>query len=1162
MIRKEYLEQRLEQLGWTLYRLAKQYSENKAEDGDASPVTRYHSAISKAMENPAKSKLETVEGIVDALNGELRIVWEPGRVITLQLDNEQMTALEERAKNEGVTVSIVAEQLLQLALSGALTQKPKRLTELVIAEETKIYRSMHPLIESAYSAVHQWLATRPEADGYKEIDYSKDFWKTLEKTDLKSTAFQYYTLFPRYFFETVHILDNVINSTRLPSVLKYNPRICILDVGCAMGAASAALIERIVNLKQSESISNSIEIFCLGIDPNIFGLVLYKELMQEIKNNVSYLDVNVEFQYIPILEGEGFSKAIITAMRHLQKKREEWKQPTLSNLLLMQLDVASSPPNQNIALRLKQKAQLQEMGLELDDAIENVGEFWQEEALVYKQLLEAVPVENLYISTIGTKILEAHLKANSNIDNFSDAIQQITEQFNQVIGNTHRVSIPLSGEQQVNFDNPVDSYWYEQHKLNYDSKFLANFHTIVSKQVEDDKDWQTLTSLKNLELAWVRARRNLLHIESCYDEIEIKLFEHKLDNNLRIIQEKLVVLCDEIINGKEVINYNFVKSSSASRPKKLSRLEEEILASAIIQTIGQKANTDFYSYCPQKESLNEMTEYLYENYLGGYKRFLAEARKSAEEYQDGAVIRTDIKSYYTMVVRQQLLDITKRELNIISDRVYWLLEKIYSIDLDGHKSGIGISQGTTTSGFYANLYLSQLDEKFKNDKTWRVKFHRYVDDMIIVLPSVIYLEDVESALKIELTTLKLELNKDKTEYYDNVSDFLEAMQDDKVLEKFSRKFNLIIYRLWLINAEYRTKFEFANKSGNERLWWKLVSLYQQCLYSLNIHVTKTYLSRKIYQYIFQQKKRENRELNLPPFPNNDNYSVISNWARRFEELETAWLNDKNSFKQEIVNLFTQSLLELKRVYEQLNKSNTTISKQEKRQLIVQRRELETRIRFAINKLIILGFDEVWQEIVNLICNDFVIRDLLDVVISLARQGYTDAINQLQQCYQNSSKETIEYLRAVILEALRFLPSLNLKHWELIFEAATEGKSDIERLKATETWLYLGDVAKQFVQAKHIQAVVNALNSEPQPFTRLKKNYILILGMHAPDEITNVSISPKEPKVLDDYLIADALNLAQDGKVSELFKEDEPAIIRQYYSVKTTSDSEDKHRYSL
>ncbi|MBW4598511.1 MAG: RNA-directed DNA polymerase [Calothrix sp. FI2-JRJ7] len=1159
MIHKEDLEQRLKELGWTQYKLAKQYSENKTNSGDASPATRYHSAIGKALENPAKSKLETIEGIVQALNGELRILWEPERVITLQPLDELRAALEERAKNEGTTVSQVAEQLLQLALSGAPAQKPKRLTELVIAEETKIYSSMHSLIESAYSAVHQWLATKPETEGYKELDYSKDLEETLEKADLKSMAFQYYTLFPRYFFESVHVLDKVINSTRLPNVLKYNPRICILDVGCAMGAASAALIEKIVNLKQSESISQTIEIFCLGIDLNICGLVLYKELMQQIKNNVSHLNINVEFQYIPIFDGEGFSKAIITAMRHLQKKREEWKQPTLSNLLLMQLDVASSPPRQNIASRLKQKAQLQEMGLELDDAIENVLVFWQEEALAYKQLLEAVPVDNLYISTIGTKIFETHLKATSNIANFSDAIQQISEQFNQVIGNSHRVAIPLSGEQQVNFHNPVDSYWHEQHKVNYSSKFLANFHTIFSKQVEDDKDWQTLTSLKNLELAWVRARRNLLHIESCYDEIEIKLFEHNLDNNLRLIQEKLVALCHEIIDGKEVINYNIVKSSSASRPKQLSRLEEEILAAAIIQTIGQKANIDFYSYCPQKESLNEATEYLYENYLGGYNRYIAEARKSAEKYQDGAVIRTDIKSYYTMVVREQLLDITKRELNISSQRIYWLLEKIYSVNLDGHKSGRGISQGTTTSGFYANLYLSKVDEKFKNDKTWRVKFHRYVDDMIIILPSVSYLEDVESALKNELKILELELNKDKTEHYDNVSDFLDTIQDDKILKQLSEKFNFTIYYLWVLNADYRTKFEFAHKSGNEKLWWNLISLYQQCLYSINIHVTETYLSRKIYQYLFWQNKRENHELTLPSFPNSDNYSVISNWARHFEELEKTWLNNKNSLKEEIVNLFTQSLLMLKNFSEVIKKTDSTINTQVKRKLIVERRRLETRIRFAINKLIILGLDEVWQEIVNLICSDlFVIRDLLDVVISLARQGYTNAINQLKQCYQNSSNKTSEYLRAVILEALRFLPSLNIQDWELIFEAATEGTSDIERLKATETWLYLGDVAKQFVQAKHIQAVVNALNGEPQPFIRLKKNYILILGMHAPDEFTNVSISPKE---LDDYLIASALNLAQNGKVSELFKDSEPSIIRQYYTVKVTSDSEDKHRYS-
>ena len=1158
MISKKDLEQRLEQLGWTLYRLAKQYSENKAKDGDASPATRYHSAIGKAMENPARSKLETIEGILEALGGELKIIWEQEKTITLQLDNEQIAALQEKAEKEGVTTSKIAEQLLQLALSGKLAQKPKKLTELVIAEETKIYRSMHPLIESAYSAVHQWLATRSEAKGYKELDYSKDLEKALEKLGLKSAAFQYYTLFPDNFFGSAHVLDKVINSTRLPSVLKYNPRICILEVGSAMGAASVALIERIVNLKQSEGISKNIEIFCLIIDPNLYRLVIYKELMQEISKNLSHLNITLEFQYIPVLEGEGFSKPIINAIGYLQKKREEWKQPTLSNLLLMQLDIASFSPNQNIALRLKQKAQMQEIGLEIDASMENIVDFWQEEALGYKQLLDFVPIDNLYISTIETKNFVNSLKAASTINNFKVASQRINEQFNEVIGQSNHIYIPLSGEQKVNFDNPLDSYWHEEGQIHHEHQFSANFNSITSKQIEDDKEWQVLISLENLELAWVKARRNLLDIESCYDEIEIKLFENNLGNNIRKTQEKLMFFCEEIIDTKETLNYNFIKSSSASRPKQLSRLEEEIIACAIIQTLGKKTNLDFYSSRLQQESSNEANEYLYENYFNGYKDFLYKSRESAKEYQDGAVLRTDIKSYYTMIARGQLIDITKRELGIISDRVDWLIQKIQSKDLAGHKSGIGISQGTITSGFYANLYLSPVDKKFKNKNKWKVKFYRYADDMIFVLPSIIYIKDVESALRNELDKIELKLNENKTEYYKTTIAFLNATESDKLLKKLSENFNFIIYLLWLTNSEYRTKFEFAITSDNEKIWWSLISLYQQCLYSINIYITKKDLSRKIHKYLFDQKERKKQELKLPCFPKNNNYSTISNWAKNFEYSEESWLNNKNILKIKIVNLFKDSLKKLQENYTKLNLNN--INEERKRQLNVERRRLETRIRFSVKKLLVLGFDEVWQEIVDLICGDlFVIRDVLDVVISLARQGYTDSINQLKECYQDNSTETSEYIRAVILEAFRFLPNLSIEDWQLIFETATAGKSDIEKLKATETWLYLGDIAKQFVQVEHIQAVVTALNSEPKPFTRLKKNYILILGMHAPDEITNISIAEEE---MNDYLIADAVNLALEEKVLELIEQDEPAIIRQYYSVEDTPDSDEKSKPSL
>lgn len=120
--------------------------------------------------------------------------------------------------------------------------------------------------------------------------------------------------------------------------------------------------------------------------------------MQEIKQNVSYLNINLEFQ--PICER--VPKATLTAMRYLQKKQQQWDKP-LSNLFLMQLDVASSLSQDEI-LKRSQYEKLKELGLEPDFILETGEEFWQEEALGYKHLLEEVPVEHLHLMTLGTKI--------------------------------------------------------------------------------------------------------------------------------------------------------------------------------------------------------------------------------------------------------------------------------------------------------------------------------------------------------------------------------------------------------------------------------------------------------------------------------------------------------------------------------------------------------------------------------------------------------------------------------------------------------------------------------------------------------------------------------------------------------------------------------------
>lgn len=1157
MIQKDDFDQRLKDLDWTLYRLAKEFAEYRATGGDVSPASRFHSSIGKAIENPGKSKLETIEDIVQVLNGELTILWEAGKVVTIRLEDETLEALKQRGENEGKTINDIAKQLLLQALLGLPAQQSKQVSNLVMGEETKIRRSFHPIMASAYSAVHEWLGEIPDAQGYKELNYSKDILHCLEKGDLKSTAFQFYSLFPRYYFQASHILDNIIESNRLLNRLRYHPRIYLLDVGCVMGAATAAFIEKILTLPQEEIASKKIEIICVGIDPNIYGYAIYQKLMQELQEKIKPFNITLDFKAI----NQPLAPAILSTISHLKNKLndQDTSLKSLSNLFIMQLDLASSI-SQDDSLQKERNKKLKALGLapEIDTDIEK--EFWQDEALSYKRLLEEVPIEKLHLTTIGTKNLEKSLKQIIQVSDINEGINAICTAFDKFLCK-HRISYVMEGRQAVDFENPAGSYWYEQNQINHADQFHTVCQTIKNSELEEDNEWNKLISLENIELAWVKARNNVFN-ESFYDEVEIRLFENNLDENLQILIDNLVdrLYSDNFLPSGQDVDYQFVKGRSKGRPKQLTRLEEEILAIAILQTIGKNKDFDFYSY----QLKLEQTEDLYENYFPRYTKFLKASEESAKSCPQGAVLRTDIQSYYVTVIQEQLLDITERELQISSKRIKWLLNKLLKQNLNnGHEDGIGLKQGTLTSGFYANLYLKAVDDYFASEPKWKHKlyFHRYVDDIIAVASHGNDIEKFEIELIDKLRILGLKLNKDKTEYYKKISDFLPSTELDDHLKKLNEEFNFMLVYLWRMNYDYRTEFELANSSHDEKSWWKLIKLYQHCLYSLGIYVTEINLSRRIYQKLNYEKLNIKKQLEFPSFPTDDNFIIISQWNSQFQELNRTWIYQKNLIKSQVVNLFKESLTKLQEIIAIIKEKGHSISQQEKRELNINKRKLETRIRTSVNKFLILGFDQVCEELIFVICDLFVIRNLLDVIIALAYQGHTDAIKQLWTFYQNgniATEEPSEYVRAILLESLRFLPILKLADWELIFNYSTVAKSNIEKLKATETWLYLGHLAKPYVQPQHLQNIVHALKSDPPPFTRLKKNYILILGMYNYDLLDNIPLSSEEK---NDYLIKDALKLAESGKVSEIFKEIEPARVRQYYNQKQKSVTKDK-QYSL
>ncbi|MFM6380799.1 MAG: hypothetical protein ACKPGE_17090, partial [Dolichospermum sp.] len=417
----------------------------------------------------------------------------------------------------------------------------------------------------------------------------------------------------------------------------------------------------------------------------------------------------------------------------------------------MQLDLASSISQDDIVQKERNK-KLKALGLapEIDTDIEK--EFWQDEALSYKRLLKEVPIEKLHLTTIGTKNLEKSLKQIIQVSDINEGINAICTAFDKFLGK-HRISYVMEGRQAVDFENPVSSYWYEQNQINYADQFQAVCQTVKNNELEEDNEWNKLISLENIELAWVKARNNVFN-ESFYDEVEIRLFENNLDENLQILIDNLVdrLYSDNFLPSGQDIDYQFVKGRSKGRPKQLTRLEEEILAIAILQTIGKNKDFDFYSY----QLKLEQTEDLYENYFPRYTKFLKASEESAKSCPKGAVLRTDIQSYYVTVIQEQLLDITERELQISSKRIKWLLNKLLKQNLNnGHEDGIGLKQGTLTSGFYANLYLKAVDDYFASEPKWKHKlyFHRYVDDIIAVAPHGNDIEKFEIELIDKLRTL-------------------------------------------------------------------------------------------------------------------------------------------------------------------------------------------------------------------------------------------------------------------------------------------------------------------------------------------------------------------------------------------------------------------------
>lgn len=973
-------------------------------------------------------------------------------------------------------------------------------------------------LQQVYSDVHTWL-DETESKCWGNFKKRRLGDKDLG-SDPRAVANQFHVLFPAHHFKVVHALLEVIGIETLARQITGGQLVCVLDIGCGAGAASCAFLDAFLSLRERESLNADTKFLFLGVDSSTPALILYDRVMKGYESLLAATDLNVRHgtvnEAVP-------SQAVYRSLKQrLEQARDEDLVPSLPLVYIAQVNIVR-PFRSGFEERKSLRNDLLALGIpdaDLDAGSTEV--YGYKEVLTYRELMDTLPIDRFHILNIAS---DENPDWQSLLEQMGNAIERIFPKLPR-----HK---RISGKHTVTFSNPESCNWPagEERKTSYHLDFL----TIDGGSLVNDTHWQGIVDHVNLELAWSRVRLALAR-ETLYDEIEVRLFERDLARNLNRLQRQLMAYVRDIFREGDRLNYEVPKSESETRPKLLSPMEEEILAVAVVQKLGvdfsaQSHRSYAYRLNRGQHGQTEGTEYLYDYWFNAYREFTTATHKCAEEHPDGRIIRIDVQSFYTRIIQAKLVDLARENLRVESCRIKWLLHNLLVHDIGSpiHPPPQGISQGGICSGFFANIYMHPVDTEFGANNCWKVDLFRFVDDIILVVPNP---DDEESVFNQAVSCLKeldLDLNQAKTARM-SVREYLQELDHDSVLDRLADRFAEIENPLWIANAHYRHRF--IEVLDDDDLWWKHLDLYQGYLSAIGFHIDLPRMSRKIWQYLRNAKKRQNdlghgQELALP-----SRFSVLAprsrhEWASEFRRQNKKWVATRHALCQELIELTRQSL---KRLWS----SNELPLSEEKR--------LTARIRFAIYRLGRLGLGAIRTEILRVFEErPWLLSQPQYVLDSLVQQGHPQDVLEIADHYRRIERPDAEYLRAISWRALRLLGEPKPEYLSDVLHVAINPEASVvERLTATETCLtLLPRFAEDTVRSLRADTA-HSLYQAPD-LCRLKKNDILLRGYLG-------LVDGLRPDSNEDPIIQSAWAIVESGAVEELVLAPEPKLIRDnYYS---------------
>lgn len=199
--------------------------------------------------------------------------------------------------------------------------------------------------------------------------------------------------------------------------------------------------------------------------------------------------------------------------------------------------------------------------------------------------------------------------------------------------------------------------------------------------------------------------------------------------------------------------------------------------------------------------------------------------------------------------------------------------------------------------------------------------------------------------------------------------------------------------------------------------------------------------------------------------------------------------------------------------------------------------------FAVFRLGQLGFGEKVGEVVDLIVEQPWVLRLRRVCQDLGLQGREDLLLDALNRTHYRGEEEWGYVRATILKALAYLPSVSEFTVELLRDAAFNGKTIVERTMASEALFLLR-------RAEGLQKVelVDALEQAGDDY--LAKNYALLYAI-APGDAEAPRVDLNRSSIVNEALEYVRVSPSLD----EIFRYEPETLREEFYEGKYPYDPE-------